>query len=140
MKLLNLSLPKIAVVEDDEDLLDNVVRYLQIHEFDVWGATNAEAFYKQLLKSPVDVVILDINLPSEDGFCVAEYLQDMPEMIVIIISARRSVDDRLKALDLGAERYLVKPVDFNELVANIHAAMRGRIQKRRHQWLLHQNE
>lgn len=140
MKLQNFSLPKIAVVEDDEDLLDNVMSYLQIHEFDVWGVTNAEAFYKQLLKSPVDVVILDINLPSEDGFCVAEHLQDMPEMIVIIISARRSVDDRLKALNLGAERYLVKPVDFNELVANIHAAMRGRIQKSSHQWLLHQNE
>lgn len=140
MKLLDLSTPKIAVVEDDEDLRENITDYLILHGFDVWSVSHAEAFYKQLLKSPVDVVILDINLPGEDGFCVAEHLQDMPEIIVIIISARRSIDDRLKALNLGAERYLVKPVDFDELVANIHAAMRGRIQKSSHQWLLHQNQ
>lgn len=140
MKLLDLSPPKIAVVEDDEDLRENITDYLIMHGFDVWSVSHAEAFYKQLLKSPVDVVILDINLPGEDGFCVAEHLQDMPEMIVMIISARKSIDDRLKALNLGAERYLVKPVDFEELLANIHAAMRGRIQKGNNQWLLHQNE
>lgn len=140
MKLLDLSIPKIAVVEDDEDLRENITDYLIMHGFDVWSVSHAEAFYKQLLKSPVDVVILDINLPGEDGFCVAKHLQDMPEMIVIIISARRGVDDRLKALNLGAERYLVKPVDFDELVLNIHAAMRGRIQKGNTQWILHQKQ
>lgn len=130
---------KIAVVEDEEDLLDNMLSYLELNNFQVWGAASAEDFYKKLLKFSVDVVILDINLPHENGLEIAQYLQDMPEIIIIIVSARQTVDDRLTALKFGAERYLLKPVDMKELVANVHAALRGRIQQSNSaQWLLHE--
>jgi DNA-binding response OmpR family regulator len=119
----------VAIVEDDVDLLENMLDYLENSDFNVWGVGSAEAFYKKLLKESVDVVILDIGLPFEDGFSVAQYLIDFPEIVVIIVSARQDLKDRLKALDAGAERYLLKPVDMNELVANIKAATRGRFEK-----------
>lgn len=117
----------IAIVEDDVDLLENTLDYLDSCGFTVWGVTSAEAFYKKLLKEPVDVVILDIGLPAEDGFSVAEYLSELPDIVVIIVSARQELDARLKALEAGADRYLLKPVDMQELLINIKAATRGRI-------------
>jgi DNA-binding response OmpR family regulator len=90
----------------------------------VWGAGSAEAFYRQFAADPVDVVVLDIGLPGEDGLGVAAMLKANPHVAIIILSARDGLDDRLLGLRAGADRYLVKPINLAELAANIDAVVK----------------
>lgn len=117
-------LARIALVEDEPDIRQSIEEYLRLAGFPVWGAGSAEAFYRQFAASPVDVVVLDLGLPGEDGLAVARLLETNPAVAVIIVSARDSLDDRLLGLRAGADRYLVKPVDLEELTANIRAVMK----------------
>lgn len=114
-------LARIALVEDDLDLLQSTEEFLAAAGYSVWGVSSAEAFYRRFIIDPIDVVILDIGLPGEDGLSVAALLQANPGIAVIILSARDSVEDRLAGLRAGADRYLVKPVSLRELAANIDA-------------------
>lgn len=116
--------PRIAIVEDDIDLLQSTQEFLSTAGFQAWGVPSAEAFFRRFTADPVDVVVLDICLPGEDGLSVAELLQSNPGIAVIILSARDSLDDRLKGLRAGADRYLVKPVNLMELAANIDAVVK----------------
>lgn len=113
--------PRIAIVEDDTDQLHNMEEFLLDCGYDVWGVGSAEAFYKGFTLHPVDVVILDVGLPGEDGLSVASLLKSKPEVGVIILSARDSLTDRLAGMRAGADRYFVKPVNLLELAANIDA-------------------
>lgn len=113
--------PRIAIVEDDSDQLHSIEEFLLDSGYPVWGAGSAESFYRRFMVTPVDVVILDIGLPGEDGLAVAALLKDKPNVAVIILSARDSLSDRLSGLRAGADRYLVKPVNLLELAANIDA-------------------
>lgn len=119
-----VALARVAVVEDDSDLLDTMLEYLKMQGYPVWGVRSAEDFYRRFVADVADVVVLDIGLPGEDGISVASHLRNMPNLTVIIVSARDALDDRLAGLKAGADRYLVKPVDLAELVANIEAAGR----------------
>lgn len=115
------SKPSIAIVEDDSDQLHSIEEFLLDSGYSVWGAGSAEAFYKGFTVRPVDVVLLDLGLPGEDGLSVASLLRSRPEVGVIILSARDSLNDRLAGMRAGADRYLVKPVNLLELAANIDA-------------------
>ena len=115
------SKPSIAIVEDDSDQLHSIEEFLLDSGYSVWGAGSAEEFYKGFTVQPVDVVLLDLGLPGEDGLSVASLLKSRPEVGVIILSARDSLDDRLAGMRAGADRYLVKPVNLLELAANIDA-------------------
>jgi DNA-binding response OmpR family regulator len=115
---------RIALVEDDADLLLSTQEYLSLAGFSVWGAGSAEAFFRRFVADPVDVVVLDIGLPGEDGLSVTELLKKNPQVAVIILSARDSLDDRLAGMRAGADRYLVKPVNLAELAMNIDAVIK----------------
>lgn len=123
----NPSLPRIAVVEDDLDLQEIFLEYLHSQGFSAWGSNSAEAFYRRLSIDPVDVVVLDVGLPGEDGLSVTRHLNKLPSISVIIVSARGTLDDRLNGLRSGADRYLLKPIDLGELVANIQALGRRQV-------------
>lgn len=112
---------RIAVVEDDSDLLHTMLEYLGMQGYPVWGVRSAEEFFRRFAIDTVDVVVLDVGLPGEDGISVASHLRELPNLTVVIASARDALDDRLAGLKAGADRYLVKPVDLAELVANIEA-------------------
>ena len=114
---------RIAVVEDDIDLLNTTVEFLFQSGYEVWGVGSAEAFFRQFAANPADLVVLDIGLPGEDGLSVARLLKDNPRVAVVIVSARDALDDRIAGLRAGADRYLVKPVDLSELAANIDVAV-----------------
>ena len=113
---------RVAIVEDDADQRHSIEEFLADAGYPVWGVGSAEAFYRQFTVEPAQVVILDIGLPGEDGLAVANLLRGKPEVAVIILSARDSLKARLEGLRAGADRYLVKPVNLLELVANINAA------------------
>ena len=110
---------RIAIIEDDFDLQKSMEEYLRASGYQVWAAGSAEIFYRRVLLEPVNLVILDIGLPGEDGLSVAQYLSAMPNIAVIIISGRVALEDRLAGLRTGADRYLTKPVNLDELIANI---------------------
>lgn len=123
---VNITKLRIAVVEDEEDLRLSLRDYLFSSGYSVWAVDSAEAFYKQLLIKPVDMVILDIGLPGESGLQVAHHLSNLGGIEIIILSGRSAVEDRVEGLNQGAGRYLVKPIDMCELVANIQSAARTR--------------
>lgn len=68
---------RVAIVEDSADLLDELLAFLRHRGFDAWGVRSAEAFWRQLHRDPVDIVLIDIGLPGEDGFSVLDYLHEI---------------------------------------------------------------
>lgn len=122
--------PRIAVVEDESDLRDNIVRFFGARGYPCWGADSAEAFYREMVVRSVDVVVLDLGLPGEDGLKVAEHLAAAQQYGIVIVSARGTLDDRLAGLGVGADAYLVKPVDLREIAASVDAVWRRFGEKR----------
>jgi len=116
--------PRVAIVEDDCDLRASVVDYLTAKGYGAWGVDCAEALYRRLVVDAVDVIVLDIGLPGEDGLTIARHLSRSDNIAIVILSGRNGIDDRIDGLDCGADRYLVKPLDLRELGANIDAVWR----------------
>jgi two-component system, OmpR family, response regulator PhoP len=109
----------ISIVEDDEDLRRILAAALGDFGFDVRDYPGSREFYRDLWNKPCSIAILDINLPGEDGFSILEHLRASSDIGVIMLTARNQKQDRLQALTQGADVYLTKPVDLDELVANI---------------------
>lgn len=101
---------RLAIIEDNADLLDELLAWLGYRGFEVWGTRSAEAFWRQLHSHPVDIVLVDIGLPGEDGFSVLNYLHELGHYGLVVVSARGQQQDKLQALSLGADAYLIKPV------------------------------
>lgn len=116
--------PRIAVVEDESDLRDNIVRFFSARGYPCWGAESAEAFYRIMAMRSADVIVLDLGLPGEDGLKVAEHLAVTHQYGIVIVSARGSLDERLTGLGIGADAYLVKPVDLREIAASVDVVWR----------------
>lgn len=111
--------PTIGVIEDNPDLLDELIFFLQHRGYNVWGAPSAEQFWKKLHSRPTDIVLVDLGLPGEDGFSVIEYLKGLGKAGLIVVTARGHHKDKLRGLNLGADLYLIKPVNFSELSSAI---------------------
>lgn len=119
--------PRLAIIEDNQDLLEELIFFLEAKGHEVWGVNSAEAFWRELHGRPADIVLVDLGLPGENGFSVIEYLRRFSAFGLIVITARGSAEDKLKGLELGADLYLVKPVNFAQLVRDIEALW-GRMQ------------
>lgn len=121
---------RLAIIEDNPDLLDELLAWLGYRGFDVWGTRSAEAFWRQLHSHPVDIVLIDIGLPGEDGFSVLSYLHELGHYGLVVVSARGQQQDKLQALSLGADAYLIKPVNFAHLAETL-TALGARLQQDR---------
>ena len=116
---------KILLAEDEVDLNNVVTRYLKKNGYSVDSVLDGEEALDYLEYSEYDLVILDIMMPKVDGFEVIKKLRDKRNHTsVLMLTARDSADDKVKGLDLGADDYIVKPFDFNELMARIRAVVR----------------
>jgi two-component system OmpR family response regulator len=116
---------RILVVEDDEKIAAFVVKGLKQSGFAVDRATNGEDGLHLALTEPYDVAVIDIMLPKLDGLSLIDRLRsEKIETPVIILSAKRSVDDRVKGLQAGSDDYLTKPFAFSELLARVQALIR----------------
>ncbi|HZD72069.1 MAG TPA: response regulator transcription factor [Actinomycetes bacterium] len=120
---------RVLVVEDEKDLADAVARGLRRDGYAVDVAYDGEEALEKLEVNAYDVICLDLNLPGVDGIEVCRRLRaardgDTPVPRVLMLTARDTPTDRVLGLDEGADDYLVKPFDFEELKARIRALLR----------------
>jgi heavy metal response regulator len=116
---------RVLVVEDDNKIAEFVSQGLKQAGFATDCAANGEDALHMALTSPYDAAVVDLMLPGLDGLSLIEKLrQQKINTPVIILSAKRSVDDRIKGLQAGGDDYMVKPFSFSELLARVQALLR----------------
>ncbi|WP_348697522.1 response regulator transcription factor [Duganella fentianensis] len=118
---------KVLLVEDDPDLRDSVVEWMELHGTPVTAVRNAAEFYQALPNRQFHVAIIDVGLPDQEGYVLAEYARANTRMGIIILTARSTLDDKLRGYQSGADLFMVKPVDCRELAAVVHS-MGARVQ------------
>lgn len=114
----------ILIVDDDADLSAITARFLESEGFAVSCAASAEEAYAFLEGNPADLVLLDINLPTDDGFAICRELRRASTVPIIFASARTSETDRIAGLDIGGDDYLPKPYSLRELLSHVKALLR----------------
>jgi two-component system phosphate regulon response regulator OmpR len=114
----------IVVVDDEEDIRSVVARYLVKHGYDVSEANGGAALRAVLAERPVDLVILDITMPVEDGLSIARYLRGLGPIGIIMLTGAGEPVDRVIGLEIGADDYMAKPFDMRELLARVRAVLR----------------
>ena len=114
----------ILVVEDDTQLREQVTAYLADHGFQVHGAADARAMDRMLAQAPIDLVVLDLMLPGEDGLSICRRLSADGGPAIILVSAICEEIDRVLGLEMGADDYLPKPCSPRELLARVRAVFR----------------
>ncbi|MCM2342176.1 two-component system response regulator OmpR [Rhodoferax sp.] len=120
---------KILVVDDDARIRDLLRRYLTQEGFEVLQAEDGKALTRVLLREPVDLIVLDLMMPGEDGLSVCRRLRAANDRTPIIMLTAKGEDiDRIVGLEVGADDYLGKPFNPRELLARIHAVLRRRPQ------------
>ena len=119
----------VLVVDDDPAVRDMIVEYLSTHGFEVAQAGSGLEMRAALARHVPDVVLLDLNLPGEDGLTLARYLREHYEVGIIMVTAAGEVVDRIVGLEVGADDYVAKPFDPRELRARLKSVMR-RVQAR----------
>ena len=118
---------KLLVVDDDPKLRELLRRYLNEHQFDVVLASDAPTMNRLLLREPVDLIVLDLMMPGEDGLSILRRLRGAGDRTpVIMLTARGDDVDRIVGLEMGADDYLAKPFNPRELLARVHAVLRRR--------------
>jgi two-component system response regulator TctD len=118
---------RILLVEDTHDVGEAICRRFQSTGHTVDWETDGAAAADILDFTDYDLVILDVMLPGMDGFSILRRLrQEKSSVPVLVLTARSEIDDRVSALDLGADDYLVKPFDFRELEARARVLLRRR--------------
>ncbi|MCD7749550.1 MAG: response regulator transcription factor [Oscillospiraceae bacterium] len=118
---------RILVVEDAKDMNRLIVKTLTKAGYSVDGCFDGEEALDHLLGAEYDGIILDVMMPRLDGYGFLQRLRDKgDDTPVLFLTARDAVADRVKGLDLGADDYLIKPFDFDELLARIRAMTRQR--------------
>lgn len=123
----NLPTMRILLVEDTVDVGEAICRRFQTTGHTVDWQTNGADASDILSFTDYDLVILDVMLPGLDGFSVLRNLRQAKNTVpVLVLTARSEIDDRVSALDLGADDYLVKPFDFRELEARARVLLRRR--------------
>jgi two-component system, OmpR family, response regulator len=116
---------RLLLIEDDLKIASFISKGLKQAGFAVDQADDGEEGLRLAMSEPYDIVIIDIMLPVLDGLTLIERLRPQkPNIPVLILSAKRSVDDRVKGLQSGSDDYLIKPFAFSELLARVHALIR----------------
>src|SRR5580693_7542601 len=116
---------RLLVVEDDDIVADAIVRGLAAADYAVHRATSAEAAQAALLDEEFALAIIDVGLPGADGLSLVRRLRSAgTKMPTLILTARCTLADKVKALDLGADDFLSKPFEPAELAARCRALMR----------------
>ncbi len=115
---------RILIVEDDTSVREMLAKYLGTHGYEVAQADRGDVMREAVENTLPDVVLLDVNLPGEDGFTLARFLRERYDVGIIMVTGSAEVADRVAGLEVGADDYVVKPFDLRELRARVKSVMR----------------
>lgn len=114
----------VLVVDDEQDMRYLIEMMLQNSDFDTFAAATGKEAYDVLARKKIDLVLLDVMMPHEDGFAICKKIRSMSDVPIIFLTARDANEDKVKGLKLGGDDYIVKPFTIDELVARIQAVLR----------------
>ncbi len=112
---------RVYLVEDTVELREEIHFGLTVLGIDVTSFGDAAGLYRAMAAQECDIVVIDIGLPGEDGFMIVENLRSNQSLGLVFLTSRALLEDRLHGLGLGADAYLVKPIDVRELAATLRA-------------------
>ena len=116
----------IGVVDDEAEIREMVAEYLSRHGFTVVQADSSANFRRIMETRRIDLALLDINMPGQNGLSLARYLREQTDIGIIMLTAAAESDDRIAGLELGADDYMGKPFNPRELLARIRSVLRRR--------------
>jgi len=116
--------PHLLIVDDDREIRGLLAQYLEKHDFRTTAVADGKEMRRTLERSHVDLVVLDLMLPGEDGLSLCRELRTRSQVPVIMLTARGEDVDRIIGLELGADDYVAKPFNPRELLGRIKAILR----------------
>ena len=116
--------PHILVIDDDPDMRDLVVEYLGKNDMRVSARASGREMFELIDSEPIDLVLLDLKLPGEDGLRLARELRERATLPIVLLTGRNEEADRVMGLELGADDYVTKPFSPRELLARVRAVLR----------------
>jgi two-component system torCAD operon response regulator TorR len=114
----------LLIVEDDEMMQSLLAAYLEKEGYEITAVITGKDMFVALGKRPVDLILLDLTLPDEDGLTLARQIRARSSVPIIIMTARKGMEDRLVGLDIGADDFLTKPFDPRELVLRVRNVLK----------------
>ncbi len=114
----------LLIVDDDRDIRSLLADYLETHGYTALTAADGKAMWTMLDQHKVDLLVLDLNMPGEDGLTLCRNLRSKSSLPVIMLTARAEPLDRILGLEMGADDYLPKPFEPRELLARIRSVLR----------------
>ena len=119
-----MSVPKILIVEDDLDMQEMMISFMQKNGFMVIAANNSDELTKKLKSQRVDLILLDVMLGDENGISICREIRETNNIPIIIISALSDDQNRLSGFEVGADDYIVKPFNPQILLAKVKAILK----------------
>ncbi|HTQ13985.1 MAG TPA: response regulator [Rhizomicrobium sp.] len=116
--------PHVLIVEDARDIREPLARYLREHGYRTTTAQDAITARRAMKGAAIDLVVLDIMMPGEDGLSLCRSIRETSQIPVILLTARSEEVDRIIGLEMGADDYIAKPFSPRELVARVTAVLR----------------
>src|SRR5271168_380530 len=116
----------ILVVDDDPRIREMLTRYFEHEGYRVSAAADGAAMRAQLNARPVDVILLDVVMPGQDGLTIAREIRAKSDVGIIMLTGRDEVLDRVVGLEVGADDYIAKPFHLREVLARVKSVMRRR--------------
>jgi DNA-binding response OmpR family regulator len=120
----NANAPHLLVIDDDPAVRDLVVEYFRKNDLRVSAAGSGREMFELLDREAIDLVLLDVKLPGEDGMHLARTLRERGTVPIVLLTGRNEEADRVMGLELGADDYVTKPFSPRELLARVRAVMR----------------
>ena len=116
--------PHILVIDDDPDVRDLVVEYLGKNDMRVSAGSSGREMLERFDRESIDLVLLDLKLPGEDGMQLARTLRERATVPIVLLTGRNEEADRVMGLELGADDYITKPFSPREMLARVRAVLR----------------
>jgi two-component system, OmpR family, KDP operon response regulator KdpE len=116
--------PRILVVDDEPNILGTLASLLRARGYDVYTAMNGRGALETIDREKPDLIVLDLGLPDTDGVELCRQIRDSLSLPIVVLSARGSEGDKVRALDVGADDYVTKPFGAEEFLARVRAALR----------------
>lgn len=124
MEALNSEKKKILIIDDEFGILEVIQAYLLKEDYEVYTSTNGKQGYLLFEQTKPDIVVLDLMLPDMTGEEICTKIREKSNTPIIMLTAKKELEDRIHGLELGADDYLVKPFSTKELVMRIQAILR----------------